>query len=391
MAARGKDGGIFARGEEGRVGARGMPGRKTKGGTSTVWARIRSQLALLPERPAAGGARPLPGGESLAFESLREPLPGERWQGAFKRFWPAYRSWYVREGEAARPPLERGRQMLAIHMPELLGTYERLVELAGGDPLAARFLTMWGLPAFVVGCSQAAWTSAPSPMLARNYDYPPSRAEGIVYCSAWTGRQVIGMSDCLWGLLDGINDAGLAASLTFGGRPVVGEGFGIPLVIRYVLELCETVAEACQALARLPVHTAHNVTLLDRSGACATALLGPDREAEFRPLPAATNHQRDDDWPAYAEAVRSFERQRVLLALLASRELSRERFLESFLQPPLYSERHAAGFGTLYTAAYFPAEGRARYLWPDAACELSFERFAELRHTRVYAEPAQAA
>jgi predicted choloylglycine hydrolase len=46
------------------------------------------------------------------------------------------------------------------------------------------------------------------------------------------------MLDCLWGLLDRVNDAGLAISLAFGGRPQVGEGFGIPLVIRYVQETC---------------------------------------------------------------------------------------------------------------------------------------------------------
>ena len=59
------------------------------------------------------------------------------------------------------------------------------------------------------------------------------------------------MSDCLWGLLDGINDSGLAVSLTFGGRKDVGDGFAIPLVVRYVLETCDTVAEARAALARV--------------------------------------------------------------------------------------------------------------------------------------------
>ena len=51
--------------------------------------------------------------------------------------------------------------------------------------------------------------------------------------TAWSGRRVIGMSDCLWGLLDGVNDDGLAVSLTFGGRTASGEGFAIPLVVRY--------------------------------------------------------------------------------------------------------------------------------------------------------------
>ena len=130
------------------------------------------------------------------------------------------------------------------------------VELAGGDELAARFLSLYRPPGFVVGCSQAAWNRDGDPVLVRNYDYPASRAEGIISSTAWTEGRVIGMSDCLWGLLDGVNEAGLAASLTFGGRRVVGDGFGIPLVVRYLLETCRTVADAREALARLPVHAA---------------------------------------------------------------------------------------------------------------------------------------
>ena len=159
-------------------------------------------------------------------------------------------------------------------MPELVPTYERLVELAGGDELAARLLSLYRPPGFVVGCSQGAWTRD-APVLVRNYDYPVSRLEGIVYLTEWSGRRVLGMSDCLWGLLDGINDAGLAVSLTFGGRRDVGDGFGIPLVVRYLLEVCADVAEAREALARIPVHAAQNLTLLDRSGAYLTAYVGP--------------------------------------------------------------------------------------------------------------------
>ena len=41
-----------------------------------------------------------------------------------------------------------------------------------------------------------------------------------------------------------MNDDGLAVSLTFGGRRVLGDGFGIPIVLRYLLETCGTVEEA---------------------------------------------------------------------------------------------------------------------------------------------------
>ena len=87
---------------------------------------------------------------------------------------------------------------------------------------------------------------------------------------------MLGMSDCLWGLLDGVNDAGLAVSLTFGGRRDVGDGFGDPA--RRALparDLRRRSREAREALARIPVHAPQNLTLLDRSGAYLTAYVGP--------------------------------------------------------------------------------------------------------------------
>jgi predicted choloylglycine hydrolase len=279
--------------------------------------------------------------------------------------------------------------MLARWMPELVPTFERLVALTGADPLAARFLSMYSPPGFVVGCSQAAFTGDGGPVLVRNYDYPASRAEGIILSTAWTGRRVIGMSDCLWGLLDGVNDAGLAASLTFGGRPVVGEGFGIPLVMRYVLEVCETVSEACRVFARIPVHAAQNVTVLDRSGDFATIRLSPDRDPEVLTVPVATNHQHQGDWPAYEAAVSTHERERRLLELLRASQMTRERLVAGFLAAPLYRIAGDRG-GTLYTVVYDPVAQSAEYLWPEARIAESLQAFTHASHVQCYedAEPA---
>jgi predicted choloylglycine hydrolase len=349
------------------------------------------KLELLPVRrwqPDDGAAEGAADGleYALEFRAIKEPVPGEVWRGAFASMWPAYRAWYLKEGEAARPDVATCRSMLATWMPELVPTFERLVALAGGDPLAARFLSMYRPPAFVVGCSQAAFTGDGGPVLARNYDYAPSRAEGIVYDTCWTGRRVIGMSDCLWGLLDGINDAGLAASLTFGGRPAVGDGFGIPLVMRYVLEVCEDVGGACRVLSQVPVHAAQNVTLLDRSGDFATVRLGPDREPEVLVVPVATNHQRRGDWPEYASAVDTFGRESRLLELLRTPGMTRKRLARAFMKPPLYRTEYGTGLGTLYTAVYFPAQGRAEYHWPGHRATHSFRRFVEQHHTQRYAD-----
>jgi predicted choloylglycine hydrolase len=327
------------------------------------WKQLWEQLRLLPERQPRAGV--------LELEAVEELQPGDAWRERFEAMWPTYRTWYLQEGDAERPSYAACRRALAEHMPELVPVYERLVELAGGGDLAARLLSLYRPPGFIVGCSQGAWTQG-EPLLVRNYDYPADRLEGIVSHTQWGERRVIGMSDCLWGLLDGMNDSGLAISLTFGGRPDVGDGFAIPLVVRYVLETFDDVAQAREALARIPVHAPQNLTLLDRSGAYLTAYVGPGREPRFVDVPATTNHQGVVEWPEYAEAIRSEERERRVLELLAE---DRSRFEDAFLEPPLHSTEHGRGFGTIYTAAYEPAAGRVRYRWPGIVWEQSFERF----------------
>jgi len=221
----------------------------------------------------------------------------------------------------------------------------------------------------------------------RNYDYHPDRIEGTILKTPAT----LGMADCLWGLLDGINDGGLAVSLTFGGRPDLGDGFAISLVVRYLLETCDTVEQARATLARIPVHAPQNLTLLDRSGAYLTAYVGPGRPPEFRDLAGTTNHQGKVDWPEYAAAIRSVERERCVLDLLGDEAMTRERFVESFLEPPLRSTSYSQGFGTLYTAAYFPAEGRVEYRWPGVVWEQSFDRFEPSTRTQTLPADRSAA
>lgn len=312
----------------------------------------------------------------FTFEAIDEPLPGLRWQRLFEERWPAYRQWFLHAGEANLSSYAVCRRRLRTHMPELLDTYDRLVELAGGGDLAARMLSMWNPPSYLSGCSQAVWTRG-RPLLVRNYDYAPSRLEGVILGTHWEGRGVIGMSDCLWGLLDGVNDAGLGVSLAFGGRPVVGEGFGVPLVLRYLLQVCETVGDAREVLARLPYQLAHTLTLADRSGGVLTAYLSPDREVEFREVAAATNHQGAVEWTEHAAATRSLEREHCMTALLDDPAVSEEQFLAAFLKPPLRSGTYSKGFGTLYTAVYDLQAGSATYVWPDSSWKFAFGDFHE--------------
>jgi predicted choloylglycine hydrolase len=327
----------------------------------------------------------------FTFRARSEDEPGALWRSHFAELWPAYRRWFLQSGDSARASYASSRRVLREHMPEIVPLWERLVELAGGGDLEARMLSMVDPPPYLSGCSQAVFDLADGPLLVRNYDYSPSRLEGVILRTGWQGRRVVGTSDCLWGLLDGVNEDGLAVSLTFGGRAVVGHGIGVPLVVRYLLQTCASVAEARPVLARLPYHLAHNLTLCDASGERLTACVAPDRETVVLEAALATNHQLAVEWPEHAQMTRTLEREDVLGALVADRSLTRESAIGAFLEPPLFATQYATGFGTTYTAAYAPVERTVEYRWPGRAWTQSIDAFADGEVAVSYDEPAEAA
>jgi len=313
---------------------------------------------------------------TLHFRAVAEDQPGPKWAGLFRTFWPAYRKWWGREGLAVRPTYLESRTALRTHMPELRELYDELVELAGGGDSQARFLSFYCPPPYLAGCSQAIW-QGDVPLLVRNYDYDPRAFDGVLLSTTWQGRRVIGMTDGLFGLIDGMNDAGLAVSLTFGGRREIGEGFGVPLILRYILQTCATVTEAVAALRRLPCHMSYNVTVLDAARHYVTAYLTPDRDTVITNTPVATNHQERVEWSSHARFTATVERERFLLHRLTCHPETQARFIATFLKPPLYSTEFCKGFGTLYTAAYWPQTGEAQILWPDRHWQQSFDAFEE--------------
>lgn len=323
----------------------------------------------------------------LLWRAVTEDAPGPVWAGLFAEYWPSYRRWWLRDGADARPTYWEGLQALRRHMPELVPLYEELCALAGGGDLAARFLSFYGPPPYLSACSQAIWPGR-EPVLVRNYDYDPRAFDHLVLHTNWQGRRVMGVSDGLWGLVDGVNDAGLAVSLTFGGRRVVGDGFGVPLILRYVMQTCETAEQAGAALARIPTHMSYNITVLDRDRNFLTALMAPDRPAILTHAAVATNHQDRVEWQAHAHFTATVERERFLLQRLTLHVEPEEKFISAFLRPPLYSSAFDKGFGTLYTAVYRPRLGEMELRWPTGAWPLSLDRF-EPGARRIYTPEPQ--
>lgn len=324
----------------------------------------------------------------LNFTSISELLPGPKWQKLFNTHWPAYKTWFQSKGAFNQPGLKICEQNMERYMPEMMPTYHTLCKLAGNDKEAARFLTGYQPPAYISGCSQVVWQQ--TPMLVRNYDYHPHLSEGTLLHSAWNGKKVIATGDCLSGVVDGMNEDGLVVSLTFGGRKVVGQGFGIPFILRYVLEFCSDLEQAVEALCRIPSHMAYNVMVLNKAGKYKMVQLSPDNAPVVTDSPVSTNHQGRIDWPEHAAFSKTVERENFLLKSLEQKEQNEQNIANSFLQPPLYNRRYNDGFGTVYTAVYKPGEGVIELLWPEKSLKQSFKKFEENIITISYTETAPA-
>lgn len=325
----------------------------------------------------------------LQFSAISElGEPGSKFKQLFNTYWPAYNTWFTSKEASYVPDLATSQAALKKYMPEMMPTYERLCRLVNADEVAARFLTGFQPPAYISACSQAVLVEN-EVQLVRNYDYHPDLFEGTLLLSSWNGKKVMSTSDCLIGVVDGMNENGLAISLTFGGRKVVGEGFGIPFILRYVLEFCDTVDEAVAALNRIPSHMAYNVTVVDRSGTFKTVLLSPDRVPMVTDAAFATNHQVKVDWPENAIFNKTMERAAYLNDLMAQNGLTAKVMAEAFLKKPLYNTLFSEGFGTLFTSIYKPVAGTMQLRWPNESMHQSFEDFREENKLIQFKEPSK--
>ncbi len=314
----------------------------------------------------------------LHFNAISEPAqPGKKWLKLYNTHWAAYKAWFNSKGVSQVPDLKTSQKALKKYMPEMWPTYEHLCKLVNADEVAARFLTGFQPPAYISACSQAVFTGKEI-QLVRNYDYHPDLMEGTQLLSAWNGKKVIATSDCLIGAVDGMNEDGLAISLTFGGRKEVGVGFGIPFILRYVLEFCSNVDEAVEALTRIPSHMSYNVTVVDKTGTFKTVRLAPDRKPVVTAAAFATNHQGTIDWPENAAFNKTLERSAYLEKLMVKKGINAQTIANAFLKKPLYNTLFKEGFGTLFTAVYRPAEGMVETRWPNVSVKQTFVNFKEV-------------
>ncbi|WP_298905851.1 C45 family peptidase [uncultured Aliiroseovarius sp.] len=302
----------------------------------------------------------------LTFRSLHEDVPGEAWRRVVSHGWPGWSEWFnARRGKLLQSREIDVRRAVRRHMPEYEALWDDLNQVSDADDDLALFLGFWCPPRYLVNCSQAVVIDDDGPFLIRNYDLDPALNEATFLTTGWRGTKVMGMVEAMAGLADGMNEHGLAASLTFGGRIETGRGFGIPLIMRYLLQMCRNVQEGVEALRAVPSHMSYNITLVDASGDWATVFVAPDRPAIVRKQPWATNHQLGVEWPRHGRISNTMGRAEHLGQLLKDRGTDATVLTREFQQEPVFSTNYSQGFGTVYTAAYRPVQRTSELRWRD--------------------------
>ena len=314
---------------------------------------------------------------SKRIQYVDEPIPSQKWLDFYNDTRAGYKKWFLEDGLQKKPSLSKCRSSLVKYMPELERIWDNLIKISASDEEEARMLSMYCPSSYKRGCTQAVWTRY-NPVLVRNYDYSPLLFEGRVIKSRWADNDVIATSDCLWGALDGINSKGLSVSLAYGGNDHIGDGFGISLVLRYILEFGKSTQDAIDILNQVPINMAYNITIVDKLSHVVTVELTPSDNPKVINRPFAVNQQGDFDINHYALFSNSSERSQTIHELLFDPLVSIESFITAFGYAPLFSSDYDNNFGTLYTAVFNPLLKACEYHFPNTQVVYqSFDHFIE--------------
>lgn len=243
-------------------------------------------------------------------------------------------------------------------------------------------------------CSHAALspavTDSSKPLVARNYEFCDEAED---FCLLRTGVQGkyrhLGTGVLLCGRDDGINEHGLAVTLSSCGFPVGAlphmrapwqKGLQFWAVVRALLENCRDVPEALEYLKDMPIAYDLNLLLLDRRGQGALVETLDGHRAVRRMAPGrgpqllcATNHAvlpelAAREPQAMAHSLRRYE---YLTRRLAGQQAVTSALLKQLLLAPypdgLCCHDYESFFGTTKSMVLCPADGTLELCWGGRA------------------------
>lgn len=135
------------------------------------------------------------------------------------------------------------------------------------DEVIAFILGMYSYTADV-HCTCFALKQGNAVLLGRNSDFLVAVKDMCLHveCEPKEGYAHTANSTAFIQLEDGVNEAGLSVGMTFIYPVVKRPGFNAGILVRYLLEKCNSEKEAIQALQSLPIGSAQTITLADATG-----------------------------------------------------------------------------------------------------------------------------
>ncbi|WP_049971623.1 C45 family autoproteolytic acyltransferase/hydolase [Haladaptatus cibarius] len=217
------------------------------------------------------------------------------------------------------------------------------------------------------GCSAVAVETEDGFIIGRNYDffYFESRRH-LIHTNPDDGFAHVGTHEGLiGGRFDGLNEAGLFVEFNGAGEPDDSRvGMPFHLVVRYLLENCETATEARDTLCDLPLRESKSYLLADESSAFVVEA-HPEETAVREPedgVLVATNHFVHPAMQEYEPAWDNSVRRRETLRGLAEISEPTAKDVQTRLrdhEAPVCG--HEDGLATFWSCIADPAAGRVSY------------------------------
>lgn len=269
------------------------------------------------------------------------------------------------------------------------GLTEELTGFADALKVPPEQIFYYGMTYLRPNCSQIALAPSRSqnghPLLARNYEFNDTAEDFQLIRTQVAGRyQHLGTSVLNFGRDDGMNEHGLAVSMSSCGFPVGAPksmrqpkitGLQFWAVIRSVLENCRDVAAAIQYVQEMPIAYNLNLMLVDRSGQIALVETIDGRLAVKRLEPngflLATNHPVIDELiPFEPQAMtNSLVRYQLVEELLAANQTLSVQDLKKLLlthyPEGLCCHYYRDFFGTTKSMLLDPIAGTIDICWVD--------------------------
>ena len=171
--------------------------------------------------------------------------------------------------------MEFGQKCIAVCNEVYPEAIEEMQGIADGWEISFRKFAGWIFCIYCYeykhGCTCFVFKDANNIVFGRNSDFFTEIrdvCESALYLPD-KGYYFIGNSTAMVQMEDGYNECGLAIGLTFIPPKIIKPGLNAGILLRYILEKCKSVKEACEVLYLLPISSAQTFTMIDKTGEMA--------------------------------------------------------------------------------------------------------------------------